>query len=389
MVLADRLETLSRVRARWEELLERCEDPQVTLSPEWLLTWWRVFGGDGGRRLRSALFYDSDRLVGLAPLLYRTCWHRPGIPFRRLELIGSGEREADEIASEYLGVLSKRGREQEIAFALVDALVSGRLGGWDELVLPRMSGDASMTGALSGALEASGLRVEVAHASSSFYAPLPASWDDYLASLSSSRRYRLRRTLRDFKDWAGGSYRLERAQTHAELLRGLAILEELHGERWRAAGRHGMFASARFRRFHQRVMPALHRRGALDILWLEARGEPIAALYNLICRGRVQFYQSGRRVDLPSHVKVGVVVHALAIDRAIAESRTEYDFLAGRARYKQELGPAHRRLVTLRALPRRSAREDARQLIRGCVLPARRAVSRRAAALTLRRQGAG
>src|SRR5436853_5165832 len=68
----------------WRELLADSACDEVTLSPEWLLPWWEVFGGRDGRRPRFLRFDEGGRLVGLAPLLSRRHWYRPGLPFRRL-----------------------------------------------------------------------------------------------------------------------------------------------------------------------------------------------------------------------------------------------------------------------------------------------------------------
>ncbi len=376
---------LAGARESWRRLLARSGDPQATLSPAWLLAWWRVYGQDGDRALRACLVYDRARLIGLAPLLSRTTWHRPGIPFRRLELIGSGEAEADEVTSEYIGVIAEAGRERSVAVALAYALHRGRLGAWDELVLERMKADSVMTRALGEELGPRAGRLEAKATTISHYVPLPSDWDAYLGRLSPSRRYRLKRALRDFERFTGGDYRLERAASEESFWRGFAILEELHRERWRAAGLNGAFASARFWRFHRDVAPALFRQGALDLLWLVARGEPVAAAYNLVWDGCVQFYQGGRRTDLPGAVKPGVVLHALAIGQAIRSGHREYDFLAGRARYKEELGPARRRIVSLRATPRRSAREGARRAAERSLRPLRDALVRRAPAPLLGR----
>src|ERR1043165_2102324 len=116
------IDDLAPFEPAWRDLLSRSNNDEPTLTPLWLGAWWRVFGSEGGRRLCVALFFDTDRLVGMAPLQTRRHWYRPGIPFRRLELLASGEREADEICSEYIGVIAEQGREG----AVVEAFAAGR-----------------------------------------------------------------------------------------------------------------------------------------------------------------------------------------------------------------------------------------------------------------------
>ena len=87
-------------------------------------SWWRVFGEGDGRRLGSSC------LRGRAPgrtraALVRRHWYPPAIPFRRVEILASGERDADAICSEYLGVIAERGMEAAVAVAVVDTIARG------------------------------------------------------------------------------------------------------------------------------------------------------------------------------------------------------------------------------------------------------------------------
>src|SRR5262249_28888937 len=83
------------LRREWLDLLSRSGTNEITLTPDWIATWWQVFGSSQGRELRIGLIREGDQLIGLAPLLRRRHWHRRVIPFRRLEFLASGEPEAD------------------------------------------------------------------------------------------------------------------------------------------------------------------------------------------------------------------------------------------------------------------------------------------------------
>ena len=342
-------EGLAAARGPWEGLLERSALSEPTLAPAWVLAWWRVFGPLDGRALRAVLCWDGARLVGLAPLCERPRRHRLGLPLRSLELLGSGEDEADEIGADYLGVIAERGAEPAVARALAEALSGTEIGGWDELRMPAMRGDDVLPVLLARELKALGADARLELTSASPHIPLPATWDAYLAALPSSRRYLVRRSLRDLEVYSGAPPRLERATRPEDLPRAMEILIRLHEERWTSDGRPGAFASPRFRSFHEEVMPALLERGALELCWLAARGEPIAAAYNLVWQGRVCFYQGGRRMDLPQHLRAGIALHAVAIREAIEAGRREYDFLAGTSRYKMDLSLAVRPLAQLYA----------------------------------------
>lgn len=336
---------LIRHEDEWWALLGRSATNEPTLSPLWLDAWWQVFGDVDGRSLRAVLVREAGRLIGLAPLAARRVHHRGAIPLRRIELLATGEPPEDEICSDYLNVLCERRAERPVARAVVEALVRGSLGAWDELVLDVMHGQAVMTGCVVSQLRRHGLRVEVRPRRPCPYTLLPRAWADYLAMLPSRHRSMIRRSVRDLESWASGDIELGAAESAAELAEGQGILIDLHGQRWSEAGSAGVFASPRFLAFHRRVMPALLERGHLDLLWLRCKGEPVAAIYNILWNGKVYFYQCGRRTDLPGRLRPGIAMHAYAMQRAIARGMTAYDFLSGSSQYKQQLATTEEPLV--------------------------------------------
>ncbi|HKY35754.1 MAG TPA: GNAT family N-acetyltransferase [Polyangiaceae bacterium] len=351
-ILRSWAELVAHERAWWE-LLERSDQNHATMTPFWLGAWWRVFGNDG-RHLRALLVFDQGRLIGLAPLLSRLHWYRSGVPFRRLELVGSGEPEADEICSEYLGVLTERGRQAQVLSELVNALTTAQLGRWDEVIFPALCGEGAGADSLIEALQQSGLVTRTTVTAECPYIRLPASWDEYLGSLSSSARHYVRRSLASFEQWADGDAEFRDVRSMADLEQGSAVLHALHEQRWSATGRDGVFASQRFRAFHDEVMRALLARGALDLSWILVRGEPIAALYNFVWNGSVNMYQAGRKLDVPPSVRPGIINHLHSIRRAIEAGHREYDFLGGASPYKLKLATAKRPLLAVRAVQSRA-----------------------------------
>ncbi len=347
---------LEALAGPWSELLKRSGSNEIMLSPEWLIPWWRSFGGEGGRELRVGVLHRGKALAGLVPLLARWHWYALGIPFRRLELLGTGEGERDEVCSEYLNLIIERGAEEEVVTSLARSLVQGVFGRWDELVLDAMDGTSAVPELLASKLRQSDARATVEETSVSSYIQLPATWKAYLDALPSPSRYLVTRSLRDFTRWAGEGIELREARSRLDLEEGRRVLLALHDSRW---GDGGAFASPRFDAFHGDVMPALLDRGALDLSWLCAHGEPVAALYNLRWNGRAYCYQSGRRLDLPRAIRPGIVLHVHGIRRSIEAGLREYDFLAGTSQYKRKLATATRPLVRLRAV-RPRVREAAR-----------------------------
>jgi CelD/BcsL family acetyltransferase involved in cellulose biosynthesis len=338
--MIDDIAGLARLSTAWRGLLARASAPSPSKTPTWLLAWWRQFGGLDGRRLRTIAVHDTAtrELVGLVPLCLRTVMVRHVVPIRRLELLATGEDHADEICSDYTGAIVAAGREAEVAKAVGRFLVSGPHDGFDHLVMQRMSGADPFAAELAGALDQLGLAATLAEDSTCPYVPLPASFEAYRQQLDRDSRYVVTRSLRELEKWAGkAGFTRVVARTQAELAEG--------------SRDDGVFASERFTRFHDEVMAALldSPDGKLELQWLVVDGHPVVVLYNIVYRGRVYFYQSGRKLDVPKGVKLGLAAHALALGAAIDDGHAEYDFLAGESQYKRQLALAKHALVTLTA----------------------------------------
>ena len=363
---------LEAIRPAWETLLARSSNDEVTVDPRWVMPWLEVYGE--GRELRCIAIYEEERLVGLAPMVLRKHIYRPRIPFRRLELIGSGEDEADETCSDYIGIVVEKGKEKAAVEAFVEAIETKLQGEWDELVFHAMNGTTEVPELLRAALAERKIETELEAYDSCPFVKLPATWDAYVASLKRKKRWQLRQVTKHFEEWAGHEPIIRRAKTVEEVAEAKTVLHRLHRERWASPG---VFGSPVFNRFHDRVMGLLLPHDSLDLGWLEAKGEPVAAFYNFRWRGKEYHYQSGRKVGLPDGVRVGIMMNAALIKQAIADGMKEYDFLAGDSVYKTALAPSSRPLVHLRAV-RPSLVELARRAAdraRGFVGVARRAIA--------------
>jgi CelD/BcsL family acetyltransferase involved in cellulose biosynthesis len=361
----------------WAALLQRSATNEPTLSPLWLLPWWRVFGPRGGRQLRVVLLRHRGRLVGLAPLLVRRHWYRPGIPVRRLELLGSGEPEQDEICSDYIGIIAEQGYEEVVAETLARGLSSTMLGGWDELVLPSLNGESALSTMLYNALSNVG-PVSSTVQSAAPYTRLPGSWEEYLKTLAARHRQKLRRSLRTFERWANGNAKVVCATSEVELARGFNILRDLHQARWRAADRPGVFASAPFCAFHRAVMRSLLARNALKLMWITVDGQPVAATYQIVWNGKAYVYQGGNRVDLGNGIHPGIVIRCYSIQHAISAGLREFDAWGGAYPYKMRFAHGVRPLHRLH-LARPSAVIRLHRLVKRaeCFARATRALARR------------
>ncbi len=112
----------------------------------------------------------------------------------------------------------------------------------------------------------------------------------------------------------------------------------LHDLRWTAKGQRGVLWDARTRMFHLEIARVFHKRGWLDLSFLELNGKPLASIYGFIYRDRIYSYLSG--MDPHSEWKKWSPASVLLvknIERAIAMGVEEYDLLRGAEPYKLTL----------------------------------------------------
>ncbi len=309
------------LRGEWDGLLDAAASPSIFLGWDWLYSWWEVYAGPADR-LHIVLVRDGGRLVGLAPLYVTPVHCLAGLRARRLQFIGMGEPEWEEVASERMDVIARRGCEAQVVSALWRSLSADH--GWDEALLDNMPEDGVLLCRLSGLLAAAGWFHRLADEGIDYHIDFSGDWETYLASLSRNRRKQIRSNLRRFA--REGQLVHRRIRSRDELEAAFEELVRLHTLRWRRRGESGVFGAPRFHAFQQRVMPRLLESGCLDLHLVALDGETIAALYNMRLGDTVYSYQSG--FSYPRH-SPGLLSDTLAMEQAIEEGCRRYDFLKG------------------------------------------------------------
>lgn len=301
-----------RLRAPWSELVASARDATPFQTWEWHSLWWRWFGGRK-RPWIVALFEGRD-LVGLAP-----CCVTRG-PWKALRWIGTG-------TSDYLQPIARPGYESEVAFAFWDAVRDAR--SFDLADLHQLRETQPLAAVASG-----GTLIEQARC---LVLDLPASFDQYLAGLSKSLRYDVRRLER--AEFAEGRARV-RFVGSDEVQAGMEVLLATHGKRWRDRGLPGAFVGKRTRGFHGEWAECAARQGWLWLGVLELDGAPKGAIYAMAMGRSCYFYQCGFDPEAKS-LSPGTLLVASTIRRAIEEGLSAFDFLRGDEPYKRRWKPQH------------------------------------------------
>ncbi len=323
--------SLAELEAVWLDLENRAS-PHFFLSWDWIGCWL----AEVSPRPAVLIGRAGDRVVLLGILMPSARRDVLPVTIHGLQLHATGDLQQDIITIEYNGFLvdrewSGKVETDAIAFLLNGAIINGRRR--DELHLRNVPAD------LQHAVAASGYFFSVLQRKPSWrinLAPIRADGRLYLQCLSANTRQQIRRSMRLYE--RRGPLVARAARSVPEALTYLDGLKDLHQSYWTGRGEPGAFAYPFFERFQRRLIGICVPRGTVEVVQITAGPDVIGYVYNFVHRGHVYAYQTGFRYDDDPRLKPGLVCHSLCIDRHLGCGSMIYDFMAGDARYKANLG---------------------------------------------------
>jgi CelD/BcsL family acetyltransferase involved in cellulose biosynthesis len=329
------------LQKEWDELLQSSDSDGLFLTWEWLFTWWKHLAGD--RQLSILAVRCDGELAALAPCALRSpsLIHRRPLPV--LEFLGSGL-----VGSDYLDVIVRRGREQEVRQALARWLAGKRpMIQWTQL-----KRDASQAAGIASALAGNGWGVVETETNTCPFIPLAGrTWESYLATLGAEHRYNFNRKWKRLnRDY---TVQFDRVNTEAQCREVIDLVIAQHNLRWRDRGGSDAFHAPGLVEFHREISQVALDRDWLRLYLLRLDGQPAACLYGFLYRRTFYFYQSGFDAAYEKQ-SVGLVTMGLAIKSAIEEGAQEYDLLHGNEAYKSHWSRDSRELSRLEAYPPRA-----------------------------------
>ena len=345
---------LAALGPAWEALSTTGAGDCLFGSFVWNQLWWKHYRHLG--QLRVLVAQDGGEVVGIWPLyLARRSFHDievdmigprrfvlPGKIFklRVLAYLGSGE-----ICSDFLAPVVRPGQEEPVIDALVGYLAAHR--DWHLLDLADLDDAAPTFAPLQRALTARFGAPRQRFRYGAPYAPLAASYDDYLDSLSKKSRYNARKKLRQIEL----NHRVEHAfhTDPASLDAAMDEFMEQHRARWAEEGLPGVFVNEHFVGFHRDIARVALDRGWLRLGFLRIDGEVRFVTYAFQIGDQTYLYQQGGQSNW-HHYNLGYVALGFSVADACERGSRVYDFLRGEAEYKLHWAKMHRELVQLQTV---------------------------------------
>jgi CelD/BcsL family acetyltransferase involved in cellulose biosynthesis len=314
-------DAFERLGDDWRHLQRHSASRSLFLSWEWLFTWWKHLSA--ARRLMILVVRRDEQITAIAPFAIRPASATRLLPFRAVELLGTGS-----VGSDYLDLIVKRGSEDEAIQEIVTHLETLGL----PLELSQVLLEGSSARRLADSLAPRGWRVSTSHENVCPYITLAGiDWPSYVASLSGAHRTNLRRRIRGLQQI--DSVRFDPVRSEEECGTALDGLIAMHNARRQKLGGSDAFHTRDMVLFHQEFSRVALRNGWLRLMVLRVGEAPVAYFYGFRHENVHSFYQSA--FDPAWNARsVGLVAMGLAIRSAIEEGAGEFDLLHGAERYK-------------------------------------------------------
>lgn len=332
------MEGFHSLKEEWNELLKSSCCNTLFLTWEWQYTWWVNLSE--GRTLHLLTVRDGEQLIGLAPLTLRPADYTRMVPFRVLELLGTGS-----VGSDYLSIIVREGEETRTLAEMCRHLISRNF------VLEMSSTERSSSIMISAALQMQRLGCRTARHTQNFspYVDLSnCTWSSYIARKGSSSESRYNKKVKKLHRTFRVS--MERTTTELQRAKDLGTMISLHLKRWTGRGGSNAFSSAALCNFHEEFSRIALQNGWLRLYTLRLDGKPAAAVYGFSYQDVFYYYQAGFDPQF-SQFSVGMLSVGMTLQLAIAEGATEYDMLRGEEEYKYVWANNERELVCLRIYP--------------------------------------
>ena len=318
------------LQAEWNDLLGRSASNTIFLTWEWQKTWWERLG-EGDLTL-IAVRDDEGALIGIAPLFGT----RDEEGLATLAFVGCVD------VSDYLDVIADRGHEEAVYAALLDVLSEEGSIHWDRADLCNIPAASPTRRLLPALAQARGYRVRVAVQDICPVISLPATWEEYLSSLSKKQRHEIRRKIRRANREAQITWYIVRDP--ARLHNDVEDFLDLHRK---SAEEKNEFMEPRMQEFFRAIARVLHQRGWLQLAFIEVNGEKAASMFNFDDGDAILVYNSGYDPQRYANLSPGIVLLSYCIEHAIRQGRKRFDFLRGEEAYKFRFGAQETKIYRL------------------------------------------
>lgn len=310
------------------------------MTYDWVRIWWEFYGE--GAELRVFIFFDGDAIAAIVPLYIVTLGFGP-FRFRVARLIGANipPKVFDPPVPEWCA--------QEVIGQVIDQLFEKDA--CDLLSLGPISELQPVVKRVETACSQRANLVQQANIVKGVYSVfhVPASMEDYYASLSKNerknrRKYELRLLAKEFET------RVDVVSDEPAIAHEFERFAEQHRQQWAAERKTGHFGAwPRALDYNRALVRAQGKKGRLRFIRIIANGEVIANQYTFAFGNRYYWELPSRAVDHKwERFSLGPTGIVTMIDQAIKEGITTVEGGLAHYDYKIRLGAKEHNTLTFR-----------------------------------------
>jgi len=285
--LVNTIEGFKALEHDWNKLYEKSVRTTIFSSWDWMFTWWEVFHDELSRKLYILCLYDGDELLGIAPFHIYKHYPKSLVQGKTLQFIASGNKQEENVTSEYLDFIVLPEKESEMVAAVSEYLLQHKRQ-WDF---------ADFEYLLEGALILDCFKTKtkiariIKQRGVRFFITPKESFEEYQSLMKSRWSKMFNKKNRMIE--RDGEVSIVTADTEVSLAPALELLSDMHCSRIKDKVGYCAFDSEKFTLFHQKILKRLSPQNKALIKTLYIEEEPLAIYYVFVDKGQWHYYQSG------------------------------------------------------------------------------------------------
>lgn len=336
-----------KLQADWTYLHSKCATRDAVLTWEWMFAWWKHHNQD--RSLHLVTVWRNEQLVGVAPLMIILI-RKYGFKFRILCNIGSPYPD--------IGSFLYQPDDFEVIEAIINKLFEEK-GKWDILELNSFPENAQDYSHIKSFFVSKGFQAKE-EADTHFVVPIDLTWDQYIEKLPTKFKKNLRRNIKriqetgkvGFQRYSGNEIQWDHLQTLFNINEYGHYPDIYHDENEID--------------FQREILRLMAKPGWIEIHFLSLNDVPIAYRYGFVFEKRFEGWRNGFDSRYNTY-SPGKVLLYFALEDKFNRNFSEFDFLLGAERHKEQWNTISKIYYQVRIVP--SMRSDIKSWVTFILLP--------------------
>jgi len=322
--------------------LEQIANTSFFLSWKWIGCWLKTL--TKGQKIYFIKEQKNNFTVGLGLFVEQIIVRHFIIPSKQWYLHRTGKEEKDQIWIENNGFLLEKSNKSEIQKAMWHYLLAQKNNVDEYIVYVAKKSSFDHLTINNKKYNSVNENPEIGY---KILLTDFVSLADYLTTRSKNTRRQFNQSLRHISKQGEIKFSvIENKSDQKELLENA---KHWHIEKWNNTTTPSGFSNEEFNLFHNKIITTSHPSANTIMAKLTLDNNLMGCLYCLTHEKKVYFYLSCFKPFADNKVKLGLIMHIFMIEWLISNknSYSEYDFMAGDARYKRSLSTAKEEYLKL------------------------------------------